>query len=175
MCNIMCDMMFNTMFNKRLKKIDLSLSFSFFFSVLFSSSIYINQIWAEPPSEKGTDQSAHSSSSSLSSKTEIPRLDRTWVHSFFQKGPQPFIASIRVYPKRKAGRFIGYEIKQILPHSPLYQGLIQVGDVILKINHEPIGKPQEVMRVWEIVQQASFIEVDLLRYGKSMTLKWKIE
>ena len=72
-------------------------------------------------------------------------------------------------------QFIGFEIKQILPHSPLYQSSIKVGDVILKINQEPIGKPQEVMRVWELVQQASSLQVDLLRHGHPLTLKWQIE
>ena len=93
---------------------------------------------------------------------------------FFKQGPQSLIASIRVYPKRQNGQFIGFEIKQILPESPLKQSPLKIGDVILKINHEPIGKPQEVMRVWELVQHASFLQIDLLRKGTPVTLKWTI-
>ena len=107
--------------------------------------------------------------------TQIPILRKQDLVSIFQKGPQPLIASVRVYPKRKKGRFIGFEIKHILPHSPLHQSSIKVGDVILRINREPIGKPQEVMRVWELVQQASVLQVDLLRDGHPLTLKWKVE
>ena len=92
----------------------------------------------------------------------------------FAAGPQPLIASIRVYPARRGGRFVGFELKEIRSGSPLEGGALRVGDVILSVNGGPIGRPADFMRAWERARAMSTLELEIERGGRRARLRWQV-
>lgn len=125
---------------------------------------------------------AVASPSALALPTEAPatviegRLGRGEVEAVMARGPQPFIASLRVEAHLNKGRFIGFRILQFLPNTSLANSQsVQPGDVILSVNQESVERPEEFMRAWEVVKNADVLEVKLLRGERQLVYRWKIE
>jgi type II secretory pathway component PulC len=101
--------------------------------------------------------------------------------SFFKKGPQSFISGIRVLPKFKEGgekekpKFLGFAIDQILSQSVLLNGPLNIGDIIISVNGEPIGRPEHFMKTWEVAKKANKIDVEILRDGEKITISWCVK
>ena len=112
--------------------------------------------------------------SSAAQRVEVGVISLSRYQAVFKAGPQPLIASIRVYPARRGGRFIGFEIREILSGSPLEGGAVQVGDIICSANGAPIGRPADFMRAWERARAQSTLELEVERGGRRLKLRWKI-
>ncbi|MBU0549954.1 hypothetical protein KKF91_20350 [Myxococcota bacterium] len=90
-------------------------------------------------------------------------------------GPQPFIASIGVAAHLEGGRFVGFKLTHFNPDSPLVNNaFIRRGDVILTVNQEPLERPEQFMRAWEVVRAAQALDVVLLRDGQKRRFRWTI-
>lgn len=102
-------------------------------------------------------------------------LDRARVQAVIDKGPQQFIASLRVSPHLVKGRFKGFRIDAFTPDSPLINSRsIQPGDVIQRVNREPVERPEQFMRAWELVAKANTLEVLLLRGNQQYQYTWTL-
>lgn len=103
---------------------------------------------------------------------ELPRAE---VAAIVERGPQPFIASLRVAPHLEGRRFVGFRIEGFAPDSPLINSrAIQPGDVVLAVNREPLERPEQFMRAWELVARKDTLEVDLLRAGQRLRYRWTL-
>ena len=112
--------------------------------------------------------------SGAAQRVEVGAISPSRYQAAFEAGPQSLIASIRVYPARREGRFIGFEIREILPGSPLEGGAVHVGDIICSANGAPIGRPADFMRAWERARERSALELEVERGGRRLKLYWKI-
>jgi len=102
-------------------------------------------------------------------------LERAALKRVLAKGPQRFIASLRVAPYMKGKRFMGFRIEGFAPDSPLVNGgAVQPGDVVLKVNREPVERPDQFMRAWEVVEGADALEVELLRGTQRYLYRWTL-
>jgi len=102
-------------------------------------------------------------------------LTRDALNTVVQKGPQRFIASIRVDPVMTKGRFVGYRIVGIATDSPMASSEnIRPGDVIISVNKESLERPEQFMRAWEVVRDASSLDVMILRGTQRYLYRWKI-
>lgn len=91
-------------------------------------------------------------------------LERARLKKVLEQGPQKFIASLRLAPHMNGKRFVGFRIDGFAPDSPLVNGgAVQPGDVVLRVNREPVERPDQFMRAWEVVGGADTLEVELLR------------
>ncbi|MEE2644808.1 MAG: PDZ domain-containing protein [Myxococcota bacterium] len=111
---------------------------------------------------------------SAAQRVEVGVISLSRYQAAFEAGPQPLIASIRVYPARRDGRFIGFEIREILSGSPLEGGAVQVGDIICSANGAPIGRPADFMRALERARARTSLELEVERGGRRLKLRWKI-
>lgn len=103
------------------------------------------------------------------------RLTRAEVQAVLERGPQRFIAGLRVAPHMVGGRFVGFRIEAIAPESPLVNGRAVVpGDVVVSVNGESVERPEQFMRAWEVVKGADRLEVLLLRGDRRLLYRWKI-
>jgi type II secretory pathway component PulC len=103
------------------------------------------------------------------------QLSRDEVQKVLERGPQRFVASLRVAPALEKGRFVGFRIEAFTPESPLANGgAIQPGDVVVSVNDEPVERPEQFMRAWEVVKAADRLSVLVLRDGQRLLYRWKI-
>ena len=126
------------------------------------------------PRARGARPQAPSSPAATAPLLAEGTISLTRYRAVFAAGPQPLIASIRVYPARRSGRFVGFEIKEIRSGSPLEGGALHVGDVILSVNGAPIGRPADFMRAWERARAMSTLELEIERGGRRARLRWQV-
>lgn len=102
-------------------------------------------------------------------------LERARLKQVLDRGPQRFIASLQVAAHLEGKRFVGFRIEGFAPDSPLVNSrAVQPGDVILKVNREPLERPDQFMRAWEVVGSADTLEVELLRAGQRLLYRWTL-
>ena len=102
-------------------------------------------------------------------------LDRTTLKKVMERGPQRFVAGVRVSPHLVKGRFVGFRIDGFTAEGPLVNGrAILPGDVVLSVNREPIERPEQFMRAWDVVRDADTLDVLLIRRGQRLNYRWKI-
>jgi type II secretory pathway component PulC len=102
-------------------------------------------------------------------------LTRAALDAVLGRGPQRFIAGLRVAPHMNGKQFVGFRIVGFAPDSPLATGAsIRPGDVVLKVNGESLARPEQFMHAWERVGEKDALTVDLLRADKPVRYRWRI-
>ena len=109
-----------------------------------------------------------------------PLIERTLTRLEFSqvmaKGPQRFIATMHLDPHSVKGRFVGWRIGGFAPNSGFVNSQsILVGDIIVSVNGEPLERPEQFMRAWEVVRNASTVTVKLIRGKTRMVYRWTIQ
>lgn len=124
------------------------------------------------------------------------QLTQAEVERVLDLGPQRLIAGVevaahraRVAPDAPAGgkgadvvqgpprraRFVGFRIVSISPTGPLAEmQSIQVGDVVITVNGQPVERPDDFMKVWEGVRGRDTLEVRVLRGVEPIIYRWKV-
>jgi type II secretory pathway component PulC len=102
-------------------------------------------------------------------------MTRAAVAKVIEAGPQRFIASVRVEPYTVKGKFIGYRLVGVAADGPLINSQsVFPGDVIISVNHEPLERPDQFMRAWEVAKSATALEILLLRGTQRLLYRWKL-
>ncbi|MCB9523308.1 MAG: hypothetical protein H6702_07975 [Myxococcales bacterium] len=104
------------------------------------------------------------------------KLKKGEVQAVFARGPQPFVAALRVKAAFDgAGRFAGFRLVFIKRESPLYgSASVGPGDVITGINGLPIERPEQFMSAWEKARDADTLEIDVLRGDTPVRYRWTL-
>ncbi len=103
------------------------------------------------------------------------QLSRSLVKKVMERGPQRFVAGLRVSAHLVEGRFVGFRIDGFTSEGPLVNSRhILPGDVVVRVNREPIERPEQFMRAWDVVRDADNLDVLLLRGGQQLRYHWKI-
>ena len=101
-------------------------------------------------------------------------LSREELSRHLARGPQPLVASVRVAPARSKGRFVGFRLVMIAPGSPAERAGLREGDVLTHINDLPIGRPEQVMKVWGALEGAQELKVSFKRGSKALVYRWVV-
>jgi S1-C subfamily serine protease len=126
------------------------------FAALFLLFVMVSSAWAKPKLVEGT-------------------MSRSLLDEVVAQGPQRLIATLQVEPHMVKGRFIGYRIVGLSADSPLLNSRsVLPGDVIMSVNREPIERPEQFMRAWEVVQNAKRLQVTLMRGSEHLRYRWKL-
>ncbi len=96
-------------------------------------------------------------------------ITRAVLMKFHKRGPQRFIARLRVKATFNRGRFFGWRMLSYRGPGP-----IKPGDVIIDVNGMPIERPDQFMKVWEKLPTIKELTVKLLRDGKPNTLRYPV-
>ena len=135
-----------------------------YLALLLTLSFAPGAVLAQAPKAKKTE--------AILMEGELFKAD---VQKVLERGPQRFIASLRVAPHMNGKRFVGFRIDGFAPDSPLVNSRgVQPGDVILKVNREPVERPDQFMRAWEVVKGADTLEVEMLRAGQRLLYRWTL-
>jgi general secretion pathway protein C len=85
-----------------------------------------------------------------------------------------FMTQARIKPHFEAGRPSGFSVSEIQPGSLMEKLGLQNGDVIKKVNGQPITKPEEVFQAYSQLQRDANIEVEIARGNRSEVLRFEI-
>lgn len=81
----------------------------------------------------------------------------------------------RIIPNYHNGHYEGFRLVGVRPNS-LYSALgIRSGDVIKRINGTELNSPNKAMELFNQLQNSSSIAMDLTRYGKKITMNYKVK
>ena len=102
-------------------------------------------------------------------------LERTEVDAFLANGPSWFIRQVSMEPARMGDKFVGFRIVHFFEGDPRFTTVdLQPGDVVIRINDMPIGKPDQFMKAWEDIKAARKLMVEYVRGGSIRVLEWNI-
>lgn len=91
------------------------------------------------------------------------------------QSPALFLRRVDSEPRFEAGRFRGWQINAVFPGDPRFAGIdVRRGDVVTRVNGQPIEQPDQFIVVWQALRQARELRVDLLRNGQPHVARWSI-
>lgn len=100
-------------------------------------------------------------------------LDRKGLLIVIEQGLGRVLARLKVSAAMRNGRYEGFRVTAIDP-SWASAG-IQVGDVLLRLNGQPIERPEQAQVAFESLRVASEVALELARNGEKLTLRYRVE
>lgn len=93
---------------------------------------------------------------------------------WFDRGPQPLVAAVRVRPALVKGRFVGFRITRFIDPQLAANPAIRVGDVLTRVNGLAIERPEQFMKAWAAARGAKTLKIEVLRGTAKLLFQWKI-
>jgi len=105
--------------------------------------------------------------------TYIGVLDRKGLNAIIDQGLGRVLAKLKLSPALRAGRFEGFRVREI---EPAWSGTgLLVGDVLLRVNGQPIERPEQAQLAFDSLRVASEVALELMRGGAKMSLRYRVE
>lgn len=102
-------------------------------------------------------------------------LARADLQRAMDAGPQRFMSKVMLDPFFIDRRFVGFRLSRFYEGDPRFADLdLRRGDVVLRVNGLPIGRPNQFMHAWNEVKHAREIRVDYLRGAEKRVLRVRI-
>ncbi len=110
-----------------------------------------------------------------SAVTSAGELRRSFVVSFWQRGPHALLGAAELVPGRIDGRLLGLQLQTVHESGEFLTaaGLLP-GDIITSVNGEEVISPEQFMRIWDSMPEADTLTVRFLRGENAQTLQWPI-
>jgi hypothetical protein len=100
-------------------------------------------------------------------------IDRAGLVAILDQGLGRFLTHVRLEPALSAGKFQGFRVGAL---DPAWQGVgLESGDVITRVNGQPIERPEQALSAFESLRTASEVKVDLLRGGVPSQVRYRID
>lgn len=102
-------------------------------------------------------------------------LKRSALNRVLDAGLGTWLGGVDVEPKVVRGRFGGWLLRSLHAEDPCWAEVdLRPGDVVSRVNHHAIEKPEQAHAVWSALRQAREISVDFVRAGQSRTLTFAV-
>jgi type II secretory pathway component PulC len=112
----------------------------------------------------------------LEATAPTSKLTRDEVDVFLANGPHWFIRQVDVVPARVGDHFAGFRIVHFFAATRRFRRVdLRPGDVVIRVNDLPIGRPEQFMKVWEDLKVAKELTVEYVRGGSVRLLRWEID
>ncbi|MFT3927331.1 MAG: hypothetical protein QM778_32655 [Myxococcales bacterium] len=100
-------------------------------------------------------------------------IERQGLVALVDQGLGRFLQHVRLEPALNNGKFGGFRVAAL---DPAWKGAgIESGDVITRLNGQPIERPEQAMAAFESLRTASELRVDFTRGGAPGNLRLRIE
>lgn len=101
------------------------------------------------------------------------QVNRRHLQSQIQDFPK-LLSQARVIPHFIDGKADGFVISDIVPGSLYQQVGLQNGDIIRRVNGQQVTSAQQAMAMYQALQNAPSIDVELMRAGQVQTVHYDI-
>lgn len=85
-----------------------------------------------------------------------------------------FMSQVRIAPYFKNGEAHGFRIAHVQPNSTVFQLGLRRGDVITEVNDVSVSNPQDLMNIYQQLQQLENVMLDIERRGQPVTIKYSL-
>jgi len=122
-------------------------------------------------------RSAAASMPRPSARRSMPRTHKNMNRNRLQKQLQNFpalLSQARVLPHMNNGKPEGFTISEIAPGSLYQQAGLQNGDIILSVNGKRITGAKQAMSMYQSLQSAAAIDLELIRAGQLRQIHYDI-
>lgn len=126
---------------------------------------------ALPPAEPATPDAA--APIAPASDGYLGVVERAGLVAIVEQGLGRMLARLKLSPVMEGKRFRGFRVSALDPQWA--ECGLQVGDVLLRLNAQPIERPEQAMVAFESLRVASEIAVELQRSGEKMVLRYRVE
>jgi hypothetical protein len=100
-------------------------------------------------------------------------IERQGLVAILDQGLGRFLQHVRLEPALTGGKFDGFRLAAL---DPAWQGAgLESGDLITRLNGQPIERPEQAMAAFESLRTASEVRVDFTRAGKPSSVRYRIE
>lgn len=128
---------------------------------------------AAPASASRTDAAA--GEATCTARAAAGGLRRSVLARTLDAGLGTWLRGVDVEPKIERGRFQGWSVRSIYAGDPCWADVdIHPGDVVSRVNHHNIERPEQAQAVWNGLRGAGEIVVDLIRVGQPRTLRFPV-
>jgi len=106
----------------------------------------------------------------------VGAVARAHLLAVLDAGPATFLRQVEVSPRLADGRFVGWQLVQLLDHTgPLHDVDLVPGDVLLMVNGKPVSRPEQFLVVWDSLRTANELTAQLWRGNDKLELRFTIE
>lgn len=100
-------------------------------------------------------------------------IDRAGLNAIVEQGLGRMLGRLQLSPVLDGKRFQGFRVAAL---DPQWDGSgVQTGDVITRLNGAPIERPEQAMTAFDSLRVASEVAVEIVRDGKPMALRYRVE
>jgi len=101
------------------------------------------------------------------------RMPRTMIERQLRDFPK-LLSQARVVPHFADGKADGFVITDIVPGSLYEQAGLRNGDIIVRVNGQRVTSAQQAMAMYQALEKASSIDLEVLRGGQMQRLHYDI-
>lgn len=126
-----------------------------------------------PPMTPASGASAKSARP-VAPRVKVTQLSRSGVREVVRGGIGRFLQDVTLddTPAFRDGKFLGFRVTEL--HGDLEACELAPGDVITRVNGQPIEHPEDAMAVFQALASAKELVVDYERQGKAQKLRLPI-
>lgn len=126
-----------------------------------------------PPSERSDESSA---AAAEAREADVDgHIHRAELLPVLEAGLGRFLQGVETRPVVRDGQFVGFRLVTLWPQDPRFQDLpLGAGDVVVRVNGQPIERPGQALQVWNGLRVASALYVEYLRDGEEKDLRFAI-
>jgi hypothetical protein len=100
-------------------------------------------------------------------------IERQGLVAILDQGLGRFLQHVQLEPALSGGKFDGFRLAAL---DPAWHGVgLESGDLIKRLNGQPIERPEQAMAAFESLRTASEVRVDFTRAGKPSSVRYRIE
>jgi type II secretory pathway component PulC len=86
-----------------------------------------------------------------------------------------FLQKVTTEPHLHDGRFVGFRLVSFFPGDERFGDVdLKTGDTIVRVNGQPIERPEQALAVWNGLRVASQLTVEYLRADERRELRFSI-
>lgn len=84
------------------------------------------------------------------------------------------LKDVLLVPEIKNGQTIGFRFKYIKPNSLLYKLGLRSGDLIISVNNMPVKTAEEAFKIYNIIRNEKYVNVEIERKGQRKVLTYEV-
>lgn len=109
----------------------------------------------------------------VAGRTELARSELLAV---LDAGLGRFLGRVGTEPARDGEAFVGFRVVSLddALRAADADGGVREGDVIVRVNGQPIERPEQALAVWEGLRVASTVAIEYLRAGERREVRFAI-
>ena len=139
-----------------------------------------------PPAESAEGRDAPTAGDEAATTTSEPtdtdvavggsgQIHRVQLGVVLDAGLGRFLQGVETEPALTDGRFVGFRLLSLYPDDPRMAGVgLERGDVITRVNGQPIERPEQALRVWDGLRVASELVIEYRRGEEQRELRFAI-